>query len=117
MTTYRRLAAITIALFFAMSLASVALAKEYSLKGEVLSIDTAAKTLTVKAINSAVSSPTRFKGDIPFVTSDMTKVTMGKKHETLANLKAGDMVKVKFHEKNGKDIADRIVISSEPASK
>ncbi len=106
-----------IALFFVMSLASVAVAKEYSVKGEVLSIDTAAKTVTVKTINSTLSSPVRFKGDIPFMTNDMTKVTMGKKKETLASLKTGDMVKVKFHEKDGKDIADHILISSEPASK
>lgn len=114
MTTYKRITAITIAMLFVMSLASVAIAKTSS-KGELLSVDTAAKTVTVKAINTPTSSPTMFKGDIPFVTNDMTKVTMGKKHETLANLKAGEMVKVVFHEKSGKEIADKIAVTSQHA--
>ncbi|HXZ94456.1 MAG TPA: hypothetical protein VEG28_00895 [Dehalococcoidia bacterium] len=117
MTSYKKIVAMTIAMLFVMSLGSVAVAKgTYSLKGEVLSVDKAANMLTVKAINTTSSSPTRFKGDVPFVTNDMTKVTMGKKHETLANLKTGDMVKVVFHEKSGKEIADRIVVNSQQAS-
>ncbi len=118
MITYKKFAVISIAVLFVLSLGSIALAKgAYSLKGEVLSIDTAAKTLTVKAIDSAVTSPTMFKGDVPFVTNNKTQIAMGKKHETLASLKAGDMVKVVFHEKDGKNIANRILITSEPASK
>ncbi len=118
MTTYRKITAMTIAIFFVMSLVGVAAAKgTYSVKGEVLSVDTAAKTVTVKTINSAVSSPIRFKGDIPFLTNDMTKVSLGKKHESLGEIKQGDMVKVVFHEDNGKQIADRIMLNPKQASK
>ncbi len=115
MTTYRRIAAIGMAIFFVLSLAGIASAaasSTYSTQGQVLSVDTAAKTLTVKTINTTISSPSRFKGDIPFVTNNKTQIAMGKKHETLASLKAGDMVKVVFYEKDGKNIADRIMVTS-----
>ena len=118
MTIYRKFAVLSMALFFALSLGGVAVAKGMnSLKGEVVSVDTVAKTVTVKASETTTSSPSILKGEVPFATTDMTKFSMGKKHETLASLKAGDLVKVVYHEKDGKKIADHIVITSRPASK
>lgn len=105
----RKVFATFIAVFFALSLVSVAnvaaAAKEkiYSLKGEVVSVDTVAKTLTVKGK----------KGEETFATSEMTKINMGKKHETFENIKAGEKVLVKYYKKNGKEMAEHIRILPE----
>jgi len=57
----KKIMALTIALLFVASLAAVAVAGEtYSVKGGIVSVDPAAKTLTVKAVNTTISSPTRF---------------------------------------------------------
>ena len=118
----RKLLAIVVAMLFVFSLASVAGAAEkgmytkdqiYSVRGPVLAVDPSAKTLTVKSIEPSRSPSTRWKGDITFVTSDDTKIAMGKKVETFQDLKAGEEVVVKFHEVAGKYIADSVLIGSE----
>lgn len=114
--------AILVAMFFVFSLVSVAGAAEkqmyskdqmYSVRGPVLAVDAAAKTLTVKSIERDKSPSLRWKGDITFITGDNTKFAMGKKVETFQDLKAGEKVLVKFHEKDGKYIADTVRITSE----
>ncbi len=117
----RKILAIIAAMFFALSLVSVAGAAEkqmytkdqiYSVRGPVLAVDSAAKTLTVKSIELSKSPSRRWKGDITFITDDSTKIVMGKKSETFQDLKAGEKVMVKFHEKDGKYIADTVRISA-----
>ncbi len=118
----RKILAIVVAMFFVFSLASVVGAAEngmytkdqvYSVRGPILAVDSAAKTLTVKSIEPSRSPSTRWKGDITFVTNDDTKIAMGKKAETFQDLKAGEKVAVKFHEKDGKYIADSVRIGAE----
>jgi len=119
MTTYKRIFALAITVLFVVALANSAFAAEklLSLKGEVVSVDLGAKAVTVKAINGT-TIPTRItEGQLTFATDHMTKITMGKKHEKLGELKAGDMVVVKYHSKDGKNVADSILLTSHYASK
>ena len=118
----RKILAIIVAMFFALSLVSVAGAAEkemytkdevYSISGSVLAVDSAAKTLIVKSMEPSKSPSFRWKCDITFVTDDNTKIVMGEKVETFQDLKAGEKAVVEFHEKDGKYIADTIRISAE----
>ncbi len=117
----RKILAMIAAMFFAFSLVSIAGAAEkqmyskeqmYSISGPVVSVDSTARTLTVKSIEKSKSPSLRWKGDMTFITDDNTKIAMGKKSETLQDLKAGEKVAVKFHEKDGKYIADTVLISA-----
>ena len=51
------------------------------------------------------------------VTDHITKISMGKKHEKLADLKSGDMVEVNYHSKDGKNMAYSILVTTHYASK
>ena len=73
--------------------------------GAVAAVDAKAKTITVKAK----------KGDVTAMVDDKTKIMMGKDVKTLADIKAGDKVKVKYSETDGKMMAKSIAIK--PAEK
>ena len=106
---------VVVAMFFVASVATVAIATEqmYSLKGPVLSVDSGAKTVTVHSVEGVTAAANnRWKGDITFATGKMTKISMDKKHETFKALKTGQDVEVMFHEKDGKHVADKIIITS-----
>lgn len=118
----RKMLALAVALFFVFSLVSVAGAAEkqmytkdqiYSVSGSVLAVDASAKTLTVRSKEPSRSPSLRWKGDITFITDDNTKIAAGKKAEAFQDLKAGEKVMVKFHEKDGKYIADTVRIAAE----
>jgi hypothetical protein len=86
----------------------------YSLKGPVVSVDAGAKTVTVHSVEGVTAAAdNRWKGDVTFATNDMTKISMGKHKKTFTDLKAGQNLKVKFHEKDGKSVAVEIVIMSD----
>lgn len=115
-----KIIAMVSALLFVFSLATVGIAAEkhmyskeqiYSVRGPVLAVDFAAKTLTVKSVERSKSPSTIWKGDMTFSINDDTKVAMGKKVETFQYLKPGEKVTVKFHGKDGKYIADTIRIA------
>jgi len=63
---------------------------------------------SVEGVKTAADN--RWKGDVTFATNDMTKISMGKKMKTLDDIKAGQNLKVKFHEENGKSVAVEIMI-------
>ncbi|MGD0883561.1 MAG: hypothetical protein ABSA46_01575 [Thermodesulfovibrionales bacterium] len=112
----KKIVTIGVAMFFVVSLAVVAIAKEemYSLKGPVVSVDAGAKTVTVHSVEGVTAAAdNRWKGDVTFATNDMTKISMGKHKKTFTDLKAGQNLKVKFHEKDGKSVAVEIVIMSD----
>ena len=119
MTTYKRIFALAIAVLFVVAFANSASAsgKLSSLKGEVVSVDLGAKALTVKAINGTTVPTTITEGQLTFATDHLTKISMGKKHEKLADLKVGDKVEVKYYSKDGKNMAERILLTSHYASK
>ena len=111
----KKVLSIGLALIFVISLAVVAIAKEemYSLKGPVVSVDAAAKTVTVHSVEGVTTAAdNRWKGDVTFTTNDMTKISMGKQNKTFDDLKTGQKLKVKFHEMDGKSVAVEIMIMS-----
>ena len=119
MTTFKRIFTLAIAVLFVVAFANSTFAagKLSSLKGEVVSVDLGAKAVAVKAINGTKIPTTITEGQLTFNTEQMTKISMGKKHEGLGDLKVGDMVLVKYHSKDGKNMADSILVTSHYASK
>lgn len=75
--------------------------------GEVTAVDAKANTLTVKGK----------KGDVMVSTDDKTSVMAGKDAKTLADVKAGDKVTVKYTEADGKNVATKVAIMAAPAKK
>jgi len=75
--------------------------------GEVTAVDAKANTLTVKGK----------KGDVTVSTNDKTTVVAGKDKKTLADVKAGDKVTVKYTEADGKNTATKVEIMAAPAKK
>ena len=70
--------------------------------GEVAAIDTNTGTLTVKSK----------KHEISFATDGKTIIKMGKENKSLADIKSGDKVKVKYTEANGKKLARSIAVKT-----
>ena len=73
--------------------------------GAVAAVDAKAKTVTVKGK----------KGDVTAMVDDKTKIMMDKDVKTLADVKAGDKVTLKYSEADGKMTAKSIAIK--PAEK
>ncbi|HXX57308.1 MAG TPA: DUF5666 domain-containing protein [Thermodesulfovibrionales bacterium] len=79
-------------------------AKVKQVTGEVAAVDAAAKTLTVKAK----------KGDVMLSADDKTKFGKGK---TIADIKVGDKVTVKYAEMDGKMVAKSVTAKAAKAEK
>lgn len=75
-------------------------AKVKQITGEVKAVDTTANTLTVKGK----------KAEVTVTCNEKTKIMMGKEKKTLADVKVGDKVVVKYTESEGKNIAKSIAI-------
>ena len=75
--------------------------------GEVTAIDAAAKTLTVKGK----------AGEVALTADDKTTVKIGKEKKTLADVKVGDKITVKYAEMDGKNVAKSIIVKAAPAKK
>lgn len=75
-------------------------AKVKQITGEVKAVDTKANTLTVKGK----------KAEVTVTCNEKTKIMMGKEKKTLADVKVGDKVVVKYTESEGKNIAKSIAI-------
>ena len=116
MTTTKRILGLAVAVLFVAVFAHGAVPAENlsPFKGEIVSVDTKAKTVTVKSITTTTTSTTIVKGEMTFATDKKTKISAGKKSQTLKKLKAGDMVEVQYHSKGGKDIADSILVTPKP---
>ena len=82
-------------------------AKVKQVSGEVAAVDAKANTLTVKGK----------KGDVMVNADDKTSVKVGKEKKSLADVKAGDKVTVKYAETDGKNVAKSILVSAAPAKK
>lgn len=97
--------AVLLSLVFVFALTGISFAAEKKeaakhIKGEVAAVDATAKMVTVKA----------GKHDVVVSVNDMTKISMGKEAKTLADVKAGEMVSVKYTEAGGKNTAESIDI-------
>ncbi|GAB4388529.1 MAG: hypothetical protein Kow0025_08390 [Thermodesulfovibrionales bacterium] len=90
----KAIATFTVALFV-LSLAALALASGMEMTGEVMAVDKAAKTITMK-------SGTK---EMTVHYDDMTKM---EGMMSMDELKAGDKVKVEYMEKDGKMMAREI---------
>lgn len=78
--------------------------KVKQITGEVTSVDTKAMTVTVvKKMRDKVK-------EVVANVTDKTKIMMGKENKTLADLKVGDNVTMKYTESEGKNIAKSIAI-------
>lgn len=70
--------------------------------GDVAAVDAKANTITVKGK----------KGDVTVACDAKTKMMMGKEAKTLADIKVGDKVTVKYTESDGKMTAKSIAIKT-----
>lgn len=77
-------------------------AKRVQVTGEITVLDAVAKTFTVKGK----------KGDVNLSVNDKTKIKAGEETKTLADLKAGEKVTVKYTESDGKNTAKSIMIKT-----
>jgi len=82
-------------------------AKERTISGEVASVDEAAKTVTVKAKGRKGQELT-----VGAKVEDQTTIREGKTTKTLADLKAGDKVRLKYVRTADGDVARSILIRS-----
>lgn len=81
-------------------------AKVQQVTGEVTAVDAKANTLTVKGA----------KGDVA-LTADKATVKIGKDKKSLADVKVGDKVTVKFSEADGKNVAKSVAVAAAKAEK
>ncbi len=96
---------VVLSLVFVFALAGISFAAEKKeaakhVTGEVAAVDANAKTVTVKA----------GKHDVVVSVDDKTKISAGKEAKTLADVKAGETVSVKYTEAGGKNTAESVDI-------
>lgn len=109
----KKAVSILLALFLAGFLACSAAYAEKKPKviqksGEVLAIDVAAKSLTIK--------PVKYKNTITVMINEKTLVKMGREKKSLSDIKVGDVITLWIFEKD--NIAKSIEIKpAKPASK
>jgi Cu/Ag efflux protein CusF len=98
----KKIIAIVVALIFVLAFtsASFAAAKTHSVTGEVTAVDSAAKTVTLKAK----------KGEVVISIAEKTSIKEGKEKKSLADIKAGDKVTVMYTEADGKMTAKSITL-------
>jgi len=78
------------------------------LTGEVTAVDATANTITVKGK----------KAETTITCDDKTKIMMGKKKNTLADVKVGDKVSVRYSEVEGKNVAKSVMMhAAKPTAK
>lgn len=108
--------AIIVSLMFVFAFTAVTFATEKDLEkksdkkqatGEVIAVDTVANTITVK----------KPKKEVTVSVDDKTKIMAGKEKKTLAEVKVGDKVTVKYTVADGENIAQNVDIKLAPAKK
>ena len=97
--------AVVLSLIFILAVTSITFAVEKQaapvenkVKGDITAVDAKAMTVTVKGK----------KGDVTVMVDAKTEFKLGKDKKTIADLKAGEKVKIIYHEADGKNIAKRI---------
>ncbi len=116
---------IIVAVLFAFALTSVAFAAEEKKaegtmpveKPKVKQVTGDVKAVDVKAKTVTVTKKMRDKAmDTVVTVDDKTKIMMDKEKKALADVKAGDKVKVKYTEIEGKNVAKSIAIQPREAA-
>lgn len=86
-------------------------AKVLRITGEVKAVDAAAKTITiVKKVKDKMV-------ETVVTVDDKTAITLGKEKKTLADVKAGDKVTVKYTVVDKKNVAKSVAIAAAPPKK
>ena len=89
-------------------------AKPMAEKPKVKMVTGEVKAVDAKAMTIAVMKKDK---ETVVTVNDKTKIMMGKEKKTLADLKAGDKVTVKYTEADGKKMAKSVAIKTEMAEK
>lgn len=116
----KRAISLVVTLLFVFAITSVSLAVEEKAmpaeKPKVKQVTGDVKAVDIKAKTVTVTKTVKGKAEETTVTvDDKTKIMMDKEQKTLADVKVGDKVKVKYTEVEGKNIAKSIAIK--PAEK
>jgi Cu/Ag efflux protein CusF len=101
--------AVVLSLIFVLAVTSITFAAEKKaanatkateklVKGDISAVDANAMTITVKGK----------KGDVTVTVDDKTDIKAGKDKKTIADLKAGEKVRIRYHEVDGKNIAKSV---------
>lgn len=112
MTRVGKVLVATTAVLSVLCLSSVTLAKdtEYSLKGEVVSIDPLAQTLTVQSVDKIPALISGTLGEFTFFMDEMTKLTMCGQAKSVEDIKVGQEVTVGYHRQGRQLYADSIAV-------
>lgn len=102
----RKKAVVLLSIIFILSLAAASLAGTKQVSGKVVSVNSDNNTVTVKGR----------KGNVVVLTADKTVVT-SEEVKTLADVKAGDQVTVKYTDASGQNSAKSISIKSVSSKK
>ena len=113
----RAVTILSLAALVALSMSSLGLASEkkaeiHHIHGAVVSVDAAAKTLTVK--ETLKSGTTK---DVAFTVDEKTKVMIHGKAGKLDEVKAADSVQVRFHKMGSMNHAVEVSVVESPAKK
>ena len=113
----RKTAILALAALFVLGAMSLAVAAEkkgemhHHAVGEVVSVDTAAKTITIKETAKGKEAK-----EITFTIAENAKVMIHGKPGTIEELKAGDSITVKYETKDGAQVAEEFNVAK-PAQK
>ncbi|MDD5153578.1 MAG: hypothetical protein PHR03_02760 [Desulfovibrionales bacterium] len=99
---------IVLATLLAITVVGLAVAKDNVkikklITGEVVTVDTAANSLTLKGK----------RAEVVIYTNEDTVVRVAKEKKSLADVKVGDKIAVRYSEIDGKNLAESIVIKPE----
>jgi hypothetical protein len=81
---------------------------EFSISGQVVSVDFLTRTLNIRWTEPPLTSAEGKATDITFTMGGTTRVMMCNQDMKLDDIKMGQKVEVKYHEREGKLFADRI---------
>ncbi len=100
---------IAMTVFLILSISSVAIAAETmgDFQGKVIAVNNYAKTLTVNTIQPSISPS---ESGFTFRTDEATNVVMCNRQKDFSDVKVGAEVDLKYHEKDGKYVAEAINI-------
>ena len=112
MTRVGKILVATIVVLSVVCLSNVTFAKEteYSLKGQVVSIDPLAQTLTVQSIEKIPALISGTLGEFMFSMDEMTKITMCNQTKSVGDIKVGQEVTVGYHGHGRQLYADSIAV-------
>ncbi len=104
-----------VVIFIALSLASVAMAQgktyplNYSLKGEIVSVDLLSRTLVIRPAEK-MPFDMGTQSTFTFHMNEMANVRMCDQDKTVADIKVGEKVTVMYHTEGGTLYADSVDI-------